>query len=613
MKFGSMNDDARRKAGARSLLSRGIIFSLLSLPLLAQPRIVLKELEIRFDAKTTLSAKTYRNQYQDRLYTPQLPAEIKTRLLEDLKKSGYFFAEVDSNSIRVDSTRSAAFLYLGVAIGKRLRLNTVNLQNADSLSPAMRRKISERCEEYRGRYYTEVLANYLFEEILGILENSGYPLARVRTGEFEFSESPANTESTRHSEWLLDLSLEVLPGDSVQVAYLRFPRQKTNLTPYLQRLLRFAPGQRYEERRVSRYVQTLRRQEFVKQVQEPVLAKDKESQYFLNIEFEETPSVTFDGIIGYIPPPANQAEAKGYFTGLINIGVRNLLGGGRKLQVFWQKQDRLSDEFRLAYREPFLFGLPFHTQVGMNRLVRDTTYIEWKYQANFEFPINEALSAFVSAASRNVAPDSLASRQLRLPQTESLVTETGIRWDLRDDLQNPHKGLELLVAFSLNRQKNKGPDYLLSEDSLKKSLTQQRARATFDLFIPTFKRQLLANRFHAELVESRGEVLRPPDQVWFGGATTVRGFREAQFFAKRVVWANTEYRFILAPRARFFVFSDNAYFMRDYPDKINQWLNSYGLGLRFEGPLGIFQLDYGLEKGAPFREGKLHFRLINEF
>lgn len=608
-----MNDERRGKARGQRLLLRGIVFALLSLPLLAQPRIVLKELQIKFDAKTPISAKTYQKQYQDRLYTSQLPAEIQTRLLEDLKKSGYFFSEIDSSTIRLDSTRSAAFLYLGVATGKRLRLNTITVQNPDSLSAAMQRKISERCEEYRGRYYTELLVNYLFEEIVTILENAGYPLARVRTGEFKLSESDPTTESTRHSEWLLDLSLEVLPGDSVQVAYLRFPRQKSNLTTYLQRLLRFQPGQGYEERRVSRYVQTLRRQEFVRQVQEPVLARDQEEKYFLNIEFEETPAVTFDGIIGYIPPPANQAGAKGYFTGLINIGVRNLFGGGRKLQVFWQKQDRLSDEFRLAYREPFLFGLPFHTQLGMNRLVRDTTYIEWKYQVNFEFPINEALSAFVSAASRNVAPDSLASRRLRLPQTASLVSETGIRWDLRDDLQNPRKGLELLLAFSLNRQKNKGPEYLLNEDSLKGSLTQQRVRATFDLFIPTFKRQLLANRFHAELVESRGEALRPPDQVWFGGATTVRGFREAQFFAKRVFWANTEYRFILAPRARFFVFSDNAYFMRDYPDKINQWLNSYGLGLRFEGPLGIFQLDYGLEKGAPFQEGKLHFRLINEF
>jgi outer membrane protein insertion porin family len=108
-------------------------------------------------------------------------------------------------------------------------------------------------------------------------------------------------------------------------------------------------------------------------------------------------------------------------------------------------------------------------------------------------------------------------------------------------------------------------------------------------------------------------VLRPPDQVWFGGARTVRGFREDQFFARRVAWLNTEYRLLLGPRTRFFVFTDNAFYSRDYPDKVDQWLTSYGLGLRLEGPLGIMQVDYGLEKGASFQEGKLHFRVINEF
>ena len=39
----------------------------------------------------------------------------------------------------------------------------------------------------------------------------------------------------------------------------------------------------------------------------------------------------------------------------------------------------------------------------------------------------------------------------------------------------------------------------------------------------------------------------------------------------------------------------------------------YGAGLSFPGPLGILQVDYGLAKDLNFREGKIHFRLINEF
>lgn len=584
-----------------------MIYLLITLPLPAQPRIFLEKLDLKFDSKVKISARSYQKQYQQRAYNPQLLSQIKTNILDDLKNSGYYFAEIDSSDIQVDSTRNMARVFLHVHAGKRLKLNEISIENGDSLSEALQQEISAASDDYRGHYYTDLLAKALFNDIVGVLENSGYPLARVHTEDFRFFDSPDN------DEWLLNLSLEISPGDSVEVSYLRFPKQKSNLTPYLQRLLRFNPGQQYQEKRVAKYVQVLRRQEFIKQVQEPVLEKDREGNYFLSITFEETPSTTFDGIIGYIPPPANQAGEKGYLTGLINIGVRNLFGGGRKLQVFWQKQDRLSDEFRLAYREPFLLGLPFHTQVGMDRLVRDTTYIEWRYRGGFEFPFNDALSAYITVANRNVSPDSLASRQLRLPITESWITETGILWDMRNDMQNPTKGLNLDISFSLSRQRNKGPDYLLVEDSLKESVTLRRMRADFSLFIPTFTRQVLANHLHLEFIESAGEVLRPPDQVWFGGARTVRGFREDQFFARRVAWLNTEYRLILAPRTRFFVFTDNAYFTRDYPEKLEQWLTSYGLGLRLEGPLGIMQVDYGVEKGAPFREGKLHFRVINEF
>lgn len=607
-RFFRLNEGSILHSNVKKIFKTELIaLLLLTFTLGAQQRIFLERLDIRYDSKVSLSKKTYQKQYQNRVFTPQLSNEIKTNILKDLKNYGYYFAEIDSSVIKVDSSQNAVQMFLRVHTGNRLKLTKIMILNIDSLSAGLQEKIYGQVEDYPGKYYTDVLVKSLFKEVVGVLENNGYPLARVHTGDFQFIEAPDE------KEWLLNLNLEISPGDSVQIAYLRFPKQKSNLTSYLQRVLRFNPGQHYQGKKVSKYVTVLRRQEFIRQVQQPVLVQDKEGKYFLSIDFEETPSTTFDGIIGYIPPPANQSDEKGYFTGLINIGVRNLFGGGRKLQVFWQKQDRLSDEFRVAYREPFIFGLPFHTQVGMDRLVRDTTYIEWHYRANFEFPFNEVLSAYISVANRNVVPDSLASRALRLPITESWITETGIRWDLRDDLQNPSRGLNLDISFSLYRQKNKGPEYLLREDSLRESVTLQRMRADLSLFLSPFKRQVLANHLHLEFIENTKEVLQAPDQIWFGGARTVRGFRENQFSARRVFWLNTEYRLIMGPRTRFFVFTDNAYYSRDYPDNVDQWLTSYGLGLRLEGPLGIMQVDYGLEKGASFREGKLHFRVINDF
>ncbi|MEL6822626.1 MAG: BamA/TamA family outer membrane protein, partial [Calditrichota bacterium] len=372
-------------------------------------------------------------------------------------------------------------------------------------------------------------------------------------------------------------------------------------------------GQPYSHQKIANYRRILQRQEFIKTVEEPVLAQDKKGNYFLQINFEESPSTTLDGVVGYIPPPSTDPDASGYFTGLLNVGVRNLFGGGRKFRIFWEKEDELSDAFEVNYREPYLLSLPLHATLGLQRLVRDTTYIEWQYQLDLEVPINETLSGYVNISTRSVAPDSLASRQLRLPITESVITGSGIRWDTRNERLNPISGINLEVGFSLSRQENTGPAYLLAEDSLRKSVTLRRVRADIHTFLPTFKRQVFANRLHLQFIESTGTELQLADQFWFGGATTLRGYRESQFSAKRAFWINSEYRFLLGPQARFFVFTDNGYYSRNSPDKREDWLSSYGIGLRFGAPLGIVQVDFGLERGTPFREGKLHFRLINEF
>ncbi len=567
----------------------------------------LKSLVLNFDRRVNFPARRFRQQYQNRPYTPALLKEIRGKIAAQLEAEGYYFSRIAAEKTEIDSAEAAVYASLDVATGAPLQLDSVYVENPDSLPPALAGEVDEALAAVRGRTYTAALSQSLFRDVLSIFENNGYPLARLRTGNFAFR--PGGDQEN----WALQLGLHLRPGDSVRVAYLRFPGQQNNLRPHLQRLLRFQAGEPFDAQRIEKYLRVLRRQEYLKNVQEPELALDREGNYFLNIRLEETPGTAFDGIIGYIPPPANDPSASGYFTGLINVGIRNLFGGGRKLQVFWQKQDRFSDEFRLAYREPFVAGLPFHAGVGMQRLVRDTTFIEWQYRLGVELPLSETLSAFADVSSRNVSPDSLASRQLRLPRTASVITETGIRWDVRDDLYNPRRGVALEMAFGLSRQENQGPAYLVAEDSLLPSVTLRKVRIEFSVFLPTFQRQVLSNHFHANLIESRGEVLRLTDQVWFGGATSVRGFREAQFFGRRVFWLNSEYRFLLGPQARFFVFSDNAYFERQSPESLKKWLSSYGLGLRLNAPLGIMQIDFGLERGAPFQEGKLHIRLINEF
>ena len=96
----------------------------------------------------------------------------------------------------------------------------------------------------------------------------------------------------------------------------------------------------------------------------------------------------------------------------------------------------------------------------------------------------------------------------------------------------------------------------------------------------------------------KGDRLQLTDLFWFGGSQSLRGYRENQFWGKVVAWANLEYRFILNRNSRLFIFSDWGFYQAlDNSVKDNQVLPGYGLGIRFETPLGIMGVDYGLGKG----------------
>ena len=565
------------------------------------------KIEITVQGKAPVSfrdlEKNFRGQPASLAVLKSLQANIQNRLQD----AGYYFAQVVPRPLQRDSLHHRVSLTYLVEPGKPTIFTGLVLTDSSRAPRWVRDRVQELVQARVGKPYRRLLLQHMFEEVVSLLENRGFPLARLETVGLRLA-----GDSLRR-QLALTLHVHLDTGDSVIVSSLRIPRRASQHLRFLQRVLRFKPGQPYRERDVQRYLRQLRHQEFIQDVQSPQLIQTASGQYQLFFPFKEAPSTSFDGIVGYIPPSSSSNGEKGFFTGLINIGVRNLFGTGRKLKIFWQKQDRFSEQFQLRYREPFVAGLPLHAEAGFRRLVRDTTFIEWEYDGLAELPVGDRISFHARISTRSVFPDTLASRRIRLPRTREIRTETGIRWDARDDPLNPRTGVLMDLAFSLGRQENLGPGFLLAQDSLPRSISLKRFRGDLEWLLPAFTNQVLANHLHAEAIGSSGRQVLLPDKIWFGGATTVRGFRESQFVADRVLWLNTEYRFLLAEQSRFFLFTDNAYFENRAASGGRRVLTSYGLGIRFRGPMGTVEVDYGLEKGAPFREGKIHFRLVNAF
>lgn len=568
--------------------------------------IALEKIQMHFSTQKIPTIPDLISKYRNQRLSYLNINKIRNDILVSLSQEGYYLASIDSFKIQTNTQLNRGIIHFYITSGFRFIINDVIWSSEDTLLGNYYDDIEEITRKYINKPYNDLIQKELYKSILKIFENSGYPLCSVNTTGFEL-------DSLNRLEMGIQLQVDIHPGPFVKIAGLKLPDDSDINIKYLERNFRYKKNEVYNEERIARYTRILKRLDFIKNVKLPVLIMEDDSLFFLQLDYEEAPSTTFDGIIGYIPPPVNDPTQNGYFTGLINVNLKNLFTTGRRLSVYWQKPNQLSEEIRINYREPFLLGLPFHIGGSLNRLIRDTTYIEWKYTLDAEFPFNENLTGLASFYKREVFPDSLASVVSRIPQTEAIHTELGIRWDTRDDFYNPRTGLFLTALFDYGTQKNVGPEYLIKEDSLSDKTKVIKMTGNLGIFFPMWGNQVLAFNLHTVLIGYQGQKVRIPDMFWFGGATTVRGYRENQFYGEKVSWINSEYRFLLGSQSRFFAFTDFAYYNRNIPEFKEEFLVGYGMGIRIPSPLGVMQVDYGLAKGLVFREGKIHFRLINEF
>jgi outer membrane protein insertion porin family len=198
------------------------------------------------------------------------------------------------------------------------------------------------------------------------------------------------------------------------------------------------------------------------------------------------------------------------------------------------------------------------------------------------------------------------------------VTSIGaaLRYDSTDDPINPRRGIFYMAAVETGR---KNTD---QAGAARKNFSRDKIWVDFQYLLPVIWPQVVSLAVHGRQVKSNAppEIL-VTDQFRFGGATTLRGYREEQFRGARVAWSNLEYRYLLSRRTRAFVFFDAGYYSGfEYanaesprPNEVENSVYAWGLGARVETPLGIIGVDYGLGKGDPLMNGKVHVSLVNSF
>jgi outer membrane protein assembly factor BamA len=511
---------------------------------------------------------------------------------------GYLFARVDSASFVPTGDSSEADLSIWIDEGKPAFVSSIRIAGTKGVSE---RELLDLLETAKGkRFYPGVLERDI-QTVLRRYEDFGYLLARVVIQDVAFQDE--------REQVLSSVILSVDEGARVRLSDFRIEGNTSTKADVILREARWKPGAIFQENQPERIKRRLEKLQLFSSVSMPELYLDPDGTAGLLVKVREGNPNRFDGVVGYVPSagPGNS----GYVTGLLNLEFRNILGTGRKLSTRWYRENQASQEVELRYLEPWVATYPVNLEGDFFQRKQDSTYVLRRYEISAHLMATEDLTVALSYRHEDVFPTQ-GFGVLYVDESSTASVGVSISYDSRDDPVTPTEGIRYLTEY-----------FTGTKATTKSSLSGEAGRTTtqrlaldVQYFLSSLHRQVVAASMH--LRDFRCGKIEVSDLFRLGGAATLRGYREAQFFGSRLAWSNLEYRLLVAPRSYVFGFLDAGYiFSPARPESgligSEQTKLGYGVGVRLDSPLGLLGVSLAFGQGDTFSTAKLHVQLVNEF
>ncbi len=545
------------------------------------------------------------------------------RVLVSYQAVHYYLATVDSTAEVYSMDSAFVDLHLFLTENRPVEVGTVRLTGMATLNEEGLRELMNLSE---GRVFDPGVLESDLDRILEAYENVGRPFARLVVRRATLLEDDGRPR--------IDLDVAVSEGPAAWVREIEITGNRTTRSDVLAREMRLVLPGWYRQDRVDDGINRLKRLPFLDDVREPQIVFYGDSSYGLRVDVQEGEANRIDGIAGYVPKRPNTDE-RGYFTGLIHLSFQNLFGTARTLDVRWQKRTRYTQEFVLAYMEPWVLGYPVHAGGSLKQLVQDTIYVERQFSLDGSVWIGTLWQVLWGGRRKTVDPAGDVNGFLfNIPSARFLSVYAGVSYDTRDDRLNPRRGVFYRASVEYGRKDESffsenpdGPDtlYIASVPRIGRSVDQriatQRLLMDLEYLYPLTRTLVLFDACHAGVYKSPQAVVPYSEHFIFGGLNSVRGYNQDILNGTRVGWNNFEVRWLTSRASRLFVFLDVGYYFRkNYgPDdrtrivREDGWPVGYGFGIRYRTRLGLFALDYGLGKDDSFSNGKVHFGITGQF
>lgn len=521
-------------------------------------------------------------------------AEVAQRVLmlrNEMIAQGHLAASCDSCMAGKDTVRCV--FHLGAQY-RWARLGAGNVPPEIASASGFRERL------YRDRPITPHQMARLFDGLLAQCENNGFPFAWV------------GLDSIRADGDGLAAAVRMDRGrfvkfDSVVV------RGTARISPrYLQAYIGIARGDAYNESLVRQVDNRTRELPFLS-TRHPayLLFSPEETKLYLFLDAKR--ASLFNGILGLAQDPGT---GKLYFTGDLDLKLRNALHRGEAISLAWRSlQDRTQD-LKAGLNYPYVFNTPFGTDLSLKLFKQDTTFLQVDARGALEYLLGrgDKVQAFVNSKSSR----RLGQQMVAVPGLGDVkLTSYGLGLHrVRYDYQfNPRQGLGLDLEGSVGRKRS--TTALISD-----TVSTETRSIQYELSGQAAWHVPLGRRGTIKLGGQGGtmvnERLYANELFRIGGIHDMRGADEASIYASSFAVGTVEYRFLFEENSNLFVFVDQGWWEdRSRTPLLTDTPIGFGVGTSFETKAGIFAISYALGRQfnnpVELRNGKVHFGFSSLF
>ncbi len=521
-------------------------------------------------------------------------------IIKIYQENGYLDCSISENPVMYNFDSTAVTLGAAITEGKRCVIGNIKIDGAKLFSEM---QIKENIDTKTGSVLNSVTLNNDMTAILNLYEKKGYTFAQVHVSGIE--------QYTENGIPKVKVNIRIEENEKIKIDEIKIEGNTTTKDYVITREIPSGGNNSLSRENLLEIKRKLENLGYFESVELPKILKYRNLTVLL-IKVKEGNTNTFDGIIGYVPPAQN--EDNGYFTGFVNLSIRNLFGTGRKVEARFKKEIRTTQELELGYLEPWILGYPFSLNTSFLQRVEDSSYIKRNLNLKGDAFITERITVSALFDFERVIPTT-DNNIFSLFDSRLLSIGAELKYDSRNYVYNPFSGIYYRTSYSAGQKKIYNAASF-PERNIQSDFTVQKGAMHFDFYHSFFKRQSSLISLHG--IEIRSPEFEAADLFRLGGNNTIRGYREGQFLSSRAAWGNIELRYSLTRRSFAAVFYDIGYYLKPEDRFYNLpsqegLLYGYGLGIRIETSLGMFGVSYALGRGDALLEGKIHFGLINDF